>query len=75
MRAVFLCPKTNTIYTPNTNQTTMFGQNVNQQVVDNMIEETEQRWDGQPRDSEGRFDKGKRRSVLVKLFCNTLFDK
>ena len=60
MRAVFLCPKTNTIYTPNTNQTTMFGQNVNQQVADSMIEETEQRWDGQRRESNGQFGKGKR---------------
>ena len=42
----------------------MFGQNVNQQVADSMIEETEQRWDGQPRDSDGRFDKGKRRRLV-----------
>lgn len=60
LQDVLLDPKTNTIYTPNTNQTTMFGQNVNQQVADSMIEKTEQRWDGQPRDNDGRFDKGKR---------------
>lgn len=60
LQDVLLDPKTNTIYTPNTNQTTMFGQNVNQQIADSMNEETEQRWDGQPRDSDGRFDKGKR---------------
>ena len=42
----------------------MFGQNVNQQVADSMIKETEQRWDGQPRDSDGRFDKGKRRRLV-----------
>lgn len=64
LQDVLLDPKTNTIYTPNTNQTTMFGQNVNQQVADSMIEETEQRWDGQPRDSDGRFDKGKRRRLV-----------
>ncbi|RHO50523.1 hypothetical protein DW115_00060 [Clostridium sp. AM09-51] len=29
-----------------------------------MIEETEQCWDGQPRDSDGRFDKGKRRRLV-----------
>jgi hypothetical protein len=60
LQDVLLDPKTNTIYTPNTNQTTMFDQNVNQQIADSMNEETEQRWDGQPRDSDGRFDKGKR---------------
>ena len=38
----------------------MFGQNVNQQVADSMIEETEQRWDGQRRESNGQFGKGKR---------------
>ena len=64
LQDVLLDPKTNTIYTPNTNQTTMFGQNVNQQVADSMIKETEQRWDGQPRDSDGRFDKGKRRRLV-----------
>lgn len=64
LQDVLLDPKTNTIYTPNTNQTTMFGQNVNQQVADSMNEETEQRWDGQPRDSDGRFDKGKRRRLV-----------
>ena len=42
----------------------MFGQNVNQQIADNMNEETEQRWDGQPRDSDGRFDKGKKRRTF-----------
>ena len=60
LRAFFLCPKTNTIYTPNTNQTTMFGQSVNQQIADSMNEETEQRWDGQRRESNGQFGKGKR---------------
>lgn len=60
LQDVLLDPKTNTIYTPNTNQTTMFGQNVNQQVADSMIEETEQRWDGQRRESNGQFGKGKR---------------
>lgn len=64
LQDVLLDPKTNTIYTPNTNQTTMFGQNVNQQIADSMNEETEQRWDGQPRDSDGRFDKGKRRRLV-----------
>lgn len=64
LQDVLLDPKTNTIYTPNTNQTTMFGQNVNQQIADSMNEETEQRWDGQPRDSDGRFDKGKRRRTF-----------
>jgi len=59
LQDVLLDPKTNTIYTPNTNQTTMFGQNVNQQVADSMIEETEQRWDGQRRESNGQFGKGK----------------
>ena len=38
----------------------MFGQNVNQQIADSMIEETEQRWDGQRRESNGQFGKGKR---------------
>lgn len=33
LQDVLLDPKTNTIYTPNTNQTTMFGQNVNQLIV------------------------------------------
>ena len=42
----------------------MFGQNVNQQVVDSMIEETEQRWDGQRRESNGQFGKGKRRRLV-----------
>ena len=42
----------------------MFGQNVNQQIADSMNEETEQRWDGQPRDSDGRFDKGKKRRTF-----------
>jgi len=42
----------------------MFGQNVNQQIADSMNEETEQRWDGQPRDSNGRVDKGKRRRTF-----------
>ena len=60
LQDVLLDPKTNTIYTPNTNQTTMFGQNVNQQIADSMIEETEQRWDGQRRESNGQFGKGKR---------------
>ena len=60
LQDVLLDPKTNTIYTPNTNQTTMFGQSVNQQVADSMIEETEQRWDGQRRESNGQFGKGKR---------------
>ena len=64
LQDVLLDPKTNTIYTPNTNQTTMFGQSVNQQIADSMNEETEQRWDGQPRDSDGRFDKGKKRRTF-----------
>lgn len=64
LQDVLLDPKTNTIYTPNTNQTTMFGQNVNQQVADSMIEETEQRWDGQRRESNGQFGKGKRRRLV-----------
>lgn len=64
LQDVLLDPKTNMIYTPNTNQTTMFGQSVNQQIADSMNEETEQRWDGQPRDSNGRFDKGKRRRTF-----------
>lgn len=64
LQDVLLDPKTNMIYTPNTNQTTMFGQSVNQQIADSMNEETEQRWDGQPRDSEGRFDKGKKHRTL-----------
>ena len=38
----------------------MFGQSVNQQIADSMIEETEQRWDGQRRESNGQFGKGKR---------------
>ena len=42
----------------------MFVQSVNQQIADSMNEETEQRWDGQPRDSDGRFDKGKRRRLV-----------
>ena len=60
LQDVLLDPKTNTIYTPNTNQTTMFGQSVNQQIADSMNEETEQRWDGQRRESNGQFGKGKR---------------
>ena len=38
----------------------MFGQSVNQQIADSMNEETEQRWDGQRRESNGQFGKGKR---------------
>ena len=64
LQDVLLDPKTNMIYIPNTNQTTMFGQSVNQQIADSMNEETEQRWDGQPRDSDGRFDKGKKRRTF-----------
>lgn len=60
LQDVLLDPKTNTIYTPNTNQTTMFGQSVNQQIADSMNEETEQRWDGQRRESNGQFGKGKK---------------
>ena len=41
----------------------MFGQNVNQQVADSMIEETEQRWDGQRRESNGQFGKGKKATL------------
>ena len=38
LQDVLLDPKTNMIYTPNTNQTTMFGQSVNQQIADSMNE-------------------------------------
>ena len=42
----------------------MFGQSVNQQIADSMNEETEQRWDGQRRESNGQFGKGKRRRLV-----------
>lgn len=54
LQDVLLDPKTSTIYTPNTNQTTMFGQSVQRN------EETEERWEGQRRESNGQFGKGRK---------------
>lgn len=58
LQDVLLDPKTNTIYTPNTNQTTMFGQSI-QQSEKPFNEKTEERWEGQRRESNGQFGKGK----------------
>lgn len=52
LESVLLDPKTGTIYTPNTNQTTMFGQSVNP----NFSGKNEVRYSAnQPRDAKGRF--------------------
>ena len=59
LQDVLLDPKTNTIYTPNTNQTTMFGQSI-QQSEKPFNEKTEERWEGQRRESNGQFGKGKK---------------
>lgn len=56
LQDVLLDPKTNTIYTPNTNQTTMFGES----MKDGDLFETEERWEGQRRESNGQFGKGKK---------------
>lgn len=52
LESVLLDPKTNMIYTPNTNQTTMFGQSANT----NFAGENEVRYSAnQPKDDKGRF--------------------